>query len=362
MQQPVGIICDILKGVNQGTPAEFPSSPLAPDDWAQLYRISCLHNVVAIIYEALESLPEEQRPPKNIMIKWGVVAMQSVAKYEVRQKTASQIIDLWSRNGISTMLLKGIGLSLYYPQPSLRTFSDIDVYNFGRTLEADKIAMEQLGVSVSGDVHHHTTFVYNGVLVENHFDFINTVSHKSNAEYEKILKHQATMGCSVADIFGAQVLLPSPMFNALFLMRHMAAHFAAERISLRHLLDWSLFLKAESSKIDFSSLDKIYEQFNMILFANAINGICINYLGLNQSTVPTYSCNKELEDKIFDDIVNPRFNTRMPKRGCVKIISWKFERYWANRWKHKLIYNESWLRTFFKSLYAHALKPKTITH
>lgn len=51
---------------------------------------------------------------------------------------------------------------------------------------------------------------------------------------------------------------PSPMFNALYLLRHMARHFGTEGINLRHLLDWGLFLRSEQSEIDFEKILTLY--------------------------------------------------------------------------------------------------------
>ena len=64
----------------------------------------------------------------------------------------------------------------------------------------------------------------------------------------------------------------------------------------------------------------------------------------------------------MNDILYAEFNEEKPKGGLFRIVWWKTRRYFANSWKHKLIYNESVLRTFIQSSYSHLLKPKTIKH
>jgi hypothetical protein len=97
-------------------------------------------------------------------------------------------------------------------------------------------------------------------------------------------------------------------------------------------------------------------------FADAITGICIAKLGMEEGLVPDVCRDVELEERIFNDILNPEFNEDKPTSGLFRIVWWKTRRYFSNSWKHKLIYNESVLRTFFQSSYSHLLKPKTIKH
>lgn len=46
------------------------------------------------------------------------------------------------------------------------------------------------------------------------------------------------------------VYLYSADSDVVCLLRHMVAHFAAERIELHHLLDWKYFAEKNSDKID----------------------------------------------------------------------------------------------------------------
>ena len=42
------------------------------------------------------------------------------------------------------------------------------------------------------------------------------------------------------------VLLPPPIFNAIFLTYHAQAHFLEEGLRLKQLLDWAMFLKRDA--------------------------------------------------------------------------------------------------------------------
>ena len=206
-----------------------------------------------------------------------------------------------------------------------------------------------------------TNICYNCLQINLYYDFVNTSSHNSNARFEKLLKAEAEKGCRRHRVGEQEIMLPSPMYNALFLMRHMALHYAAERVSVRHLCDWKQFVEAEGENVDWERVNKVYAEYNMKRFADAITALCIDHLGMKRDVVPGVERDAKLENRILNDILYAEFSEEKPE-GLLRIVWWKTRRFFANRWKHKLVYNESWLWTFFQSSWAHLIKPKTITH
>lgn len=333
---------------------------LTMEDWKRVVSLAQQHNIAPLVCDGLAG--GRDVVPTKVFSRLVGLTVLSEDKYDARRKVVEELGLLFAEHKIPFMVLKGYGISLYYPTPTHRTFSDVDMYSFGQYREADRVLHESLGINIDDDVHHHTTCVYKGVLIENHYDIINTVQHKSNALFEQILKAEASQNVREHEVGNTNILLPSAMFNALFLMRHMAMHYAAERVSLRHLCDWMLFVRAEHQNIDWERVNAIYEQFNMKRFADAITGICIDNLGMSADYVPGVHRDKALEARILNDIIFAEFSEKMPEKGFFRIVWWKTRRYFANRWKHKLIYKESWIWTFFQSSWAHLIKPKTITH
>lgn len=332
---------------------------LEPSQWLELVKLAQQHNVMPLVCDGLAGLRKEL--PAKVFARVAGLTVVAEDKYEARVNVIKTIASLMAENKIPLMVIKGYGVSLYYPQPNHRSFSDIDTYHFGQLEAADKVLKERLGVDIDVDVHHHTTCVYKGVLIENHYDFINVTQHRSCARYEKILKAEAAKETRLHRIDEQEIMLPSAMFNALFLMRHMALHYAAERVSVRHLCDWKQFVEAEGKNVDWERVNEVYAEYNMKRFADAITALCIDHLGMKRDVVPGVERDAKLENRILNDILYAEFSEEKPE-GFLRIVWWKTRRFFANRWKHKLVYNESWLWTFFQSSWAHLIKPKTITH
>lgn len=331
---------------------------LSDKDWQKLYSLSVKQGVLAIVYDVISKLPKELMPPRNLMIQWALSTENIENRYKKQKAVIEKLAALFAENEISTMLLKGLGLAQYYPIPEHRECGDIDIYLFGKQKKADEVVARELGIRVSTDVHHHTVFVCDGVMVENHFDFINIVAHKSNKNLERKLKAMSVDDCRAFAI--NNVCLPPVNLDAIYLMRHAALHFAATEINLRHLTDCLFFLKNNHIQIDFVELNKTFEELNMHRFANAINGILIDNFGLNAGIFPNLNRDKKLETRVLNDIISPEFDEKIKSKNIFSVILFKFRRFYKNRWKHKIVYSESVWCTFFQSTYAHLLKPKTI--
>ena len=195
-------------------------------DWRTVYGIAVHQGVSAILLDAIGRLPAEARPPKPVLMQWIGQTTMMERMYAKHRERIVELADFYKQHGIKMLLLKGYGCSLCYTKPEHRPTGDIDVFLFGRQDEADILLEKQLRIKVHREYHKHSTFNYAGVEVENHAKFIDDVSHKSNIRFERIL--MSILGryeCLQSGI--DNVLLPSPTFNALFLLRHTGEHFAS---------------------------------------------------------------------------------------------------------------------------------------
>ena len=349
-------------------------------DWLDIYTISVKHNISAIVWDDIQQtiadglVPAEQQPTKAQKIQFAL-ATERIEKTYARQKAViAKLAHFFAGYNIKMMILKGYGLSLNYPVPNHRPCSDIDIWLFeerekpngeigkcSAQQKADNLLREHFGISIDEDKHHHTVFYLDGVMVENHYDFLNIHAHRSNRIIEQRLQQLVQQDMETIDVDGVEAYLPSPDFHALFMLRHSAAHFAAERIVIRHLLDWRYFVERYTEHIDWSQLQSFAEQMNLHRFLNSINAICIDKLGLPGDCVPPFERDVQLEERVWNEILQPEFMEEKPHIVVyIKSCSFIFRRWWANRWKHRIVYNEGLMTTFFVQVWSHLLKPKSL--
>lgn len=221
---------------------------IIPDhtDWNHVMTLAAIHGVDAIAFDGIQRCHSNHIPIDidiDTKLEWiGNTHIQEIT-YQSQEETISSLARFYQKHGIRMMVLKGWGLSLNYPIPSHRPYSDLDIYLFGEQERGDKLLESELGIKTDHSHHHHSVFEYNGVTVENHYDFFNIHSHRSTRKIENLLKSMAQNAVPVKTKDGAEVWLPSPDFNALFVLRHMAVEFAANGMILRQVVDWGMFMK-----------------------------------------------------------------------------------------------------------------------
>ena len=335
-------------------------------DWNALETLAARHGLSAVVVDGIERLPEGQRPPKTLLLQWIGETLQGFEyRYELYRRTISEMAAFYNEHGYKMMVLKGYACSLDWPRPEHRPCGDIDIWLFGKSKDADTSLSKETGIKIDKSHHHHTVFDWRDFMVENHYDFINVHHHKSNVEFEKILKELAADDSYFFEMMDSstgsetKVYLPSPNLHALFLLKHTMIHFAAEGINLRQLLDWALFVKAHGKDVDWTWLEGVLDQFGMRRLYNIFNAICVEDLGFDVRLFTRVQFEPVLKDRVLREILTPEYSMELPKsfirRMVFKICRWK-----ANSWKHKLCYKDSMWSAFWWGLWNHILRPNSI--
>lgn len=332
-------------------------------DWDELFHSSCQQGVALLVYDGIQQTDISM--DDTTRYKWVGLTGYHEARYARYTTSIARLADFYRSQGLAMMVLKGYGLSLNYPISAHRPMGDLDIYLTsldGRPAHknlykmGDKALTETFGIKVDDSHHHHSVFQFENITVENHYDFINVYSRRSNRVAEHYLKEWVRETPIVHELYSVPLLLPPDTFNALFLLRHSAGHFAAINMPLRHILDWMLFVERHGDTIDWKRLMPVLEQLNLKTFCSIINTIGVRYLGFDASLFPLMSDDDALVQRVLEEILNPGFSES--ETGTLSSALWvKPRRWWHNRWKNRLCYPDSLTSTFFHSLHAKILKP-----
>ena len=257
---------------------------VADEDWLQCYRLAVRQGVVALAWEAIERLPMELCPPLDVKISWALLEKKQLVTYRKHCLAVDELTRLFAQHGISTVVLKGVGVSRWYPVPPHREGSDIDIYTYSADKsrmtdeEANHLAdelMEKQGIEVSRSAQGKDShFLYQGILIENHRFFFDIQRFPVAFEVERWLENHISAQC-VALLDGkCRVNVPSPDFDVVYVSYHAALH-AGIGLSIRHLCDWVALLK---QKEGLFLGDKAF-YYPAVVFTQ----LCNHYLGTDVS-------------------------------------------------------------------------------
>lgn len=329
-------------------------------DWTAIEALATRQGLSAIVIDGIERLPEDKRPPKPMLLQWIGETLQGYEyRYELYCRAIAELAALYKGHGYKMMVLKGYACGTYWPRPEHRPYGDIDIWQFGQQKDADAVIAREKGIKIDESHHHHTIFLWRDFSVENHFDFVNVHAEKSSRSLESIFKQLGEDDSYTTVLMGESVYLPSPNLHALFLLRHMVSHFTSTELSLRQILDWAFFIKANTREIDWEWLTGLLGEYHMIDFYNCINAICVDDLGFDVRLFPSVQFMPELKERILNDTLFPEFDEEQP-HGLIPRAVYRFRRWRANGWKQELCYEESRCSAFWSGVWAHLIKPASI--
>ena len=125
----------VLGAVVQKTSLEAQYfNDVTPEEWTELFRLSKMQGVTAVVFEKLSAAFDEcedfPRPPKALTLNWYAQSQSLERKMATIHKRSAEFAGLMEEKGLHTLVLKGIAVSAYYPNPLHREFGDLDCYLF----------------------------------------------------------------------------------------------------------------------------------------------------------------------------------------------------------------------------------------
>ena len=219
-------------------------------DWERLLVQSGKQGVIGWVWDGICKLPISQQPPRQQRINWGLSAQEIWSNYQKHCEVLKTMITLCNENNIRLLLLKGIGLSKLYPKPQSRPCGDIDIYLFDDYYKGNKVFT---GHDVER-IDKHATFVFNNVLVENHYYFLepNTRQMRSINRYLESTLNDVCLTEGGYYTF-------SSIADFVFLTMHTLKHFRETKmVQYRNVMDFGEMLIYLSEKILGIDLKEYY--------------------------------------------------------------------------------------------------------
>ena len=337
------------------------SLPLSVN-WADVLRIAYEQGVASIAFDGYQKYIDNNPSVQSFLsirsndnLKGQILGdlLTTESNYFNHLTAISKLSDVLAIHHIPFMVMKGFSCAQYYPIPKHRSCGDIDIYP-GEMFSESNEALKTAGIEVSSKYYRHSTSKINGVMVENHRILCDLRGPRRQTralewQLEYLAKESLEKGGdAVIDghiIPGA--IFPSANFNALFLPWHVSAHFEFERVVIRHLLDWALFLTHEGKNIDvelYRDAKRKYS-FGLSKIADILTYLAIHYLHIPTGAIPVsiiedaMNIDCRLADRVFDYMFEGQSRKRDSNVWAFRLNNAR--RIWQERWKYKQIYGMS---------------------
>ncbi len=303
---------ELLRAGLWGTPAD--AELFRHDvDWKLILRIAKEQTVSIIVADGIETLPKELWPPREALVKLMMLRVKTTQMHSLLNSTINQILEALEAENIPSALLKGQGVAQNYRIPESRTCGDIDLYTGINGYPKACSIIENMGSEEDAggiECRHHMHLNLNGVEVEVHRQAGFLMSRRQNAKFQEWTRHSIdnhfkTDKLKVWNNDGHDVFLPTPTFDAFYILHHTVRHMTTEGVGIRQVCDWTMYLHKHHAEIDTQELHKYLKIFRLETIWREFGILAINILGLPESELPLAP--SEMKSKKTDKLLRHIF-------------------------------------------------------
>lgn len=253
-----------------GYKTEFSRTP-TEEEWRELFVLAKRQTLIGVAYVAMERLPEQQRPQRQILLQWFAAAENIKKTNERLNRKAAEISRRFRDDGFRNVILKGQGIAKYYKRAQLDKYrmpGDVDIWLDGSRKDiVDYVRGFMPDCKV---VYHHVDFPdIDGVEVEIHFTPSWMNCYLTNLRLQRFfdMNRGGTFGdCSDCD----DIPTPSAAFNRVYILVHIYRHLFGEGVGLRQVMDYYFVLCQGFTEEERNETMGILKSLKMKRFASAV--------------------------------------------------------------------------------------------
>lgn len=257
----------LMQSVLNGVPATVYEEAV---DWQVIYDIAADHSLAGMLYFALQTLPKEHYPQGEFMPYLKQMYQEQLVADLNKSFETDRIVSLLKSKGISCAPFKGIVTKRDYPQPHLRSMTDIDILCREESRQlAEKVffdeGYERVSVGIKDSAFKKDEILY-FELHSNLLDERSPAFEYFSSIWDRVSVNKETGNFEM-----------TPEDTYIYMLEHLASHIEHGGAGVRLYMDVYVFLKANGNNLNRAYTDKILNEINLSQFEKVTLSICKNW-------------------------------------------------------------------------------------
>ena len=295
MNEKYEILMELL-GAGAGTKERFCAKP-ADAQWRWLHAEAVRQSVVGVAFAGLDHVQAASqgaddpgnttdiiaKPPTDLLMRWAMEEQRLRALNAKFDAEARRLTELFESLGLYSVILKGQGNAMLYPEAAPRTPGDIDIFVEGGKCEVLKVLRREglLDEHDTPSYHHaHMKMGKSGIIIEVHYRPSSGLSTPwRNCRFQRILNEEIKKSQMTDKGFR----VPTATFNLLMQLAHIQRHFIYSGIGMRQIIDFCYVLE-NAHNDDVERCRRLLSGFGMKRVAQAVMWIASEKLGFTFSS------------------------------------------------------------------------------
>ena len=247
-------------------------------EWEGIFQEAQRQAIVGVLATGIECIPEAQRPEKELLLQW-IGQIQLIESTNLaHQKRAADLTRLFLENGCHNCVLKGVGVSVCYPNPLRRQCGDIDLWVDGNRKDVMNFLRSHFKV---GEIrwHHADAKIFDDVQTEIHFHATWLFNPVRNKRLQPWLNGNGICNATKGhDGF----YYPTARFNAVYSLVHSFHHLLESGIGFRHIIDY-YYISQTLSDEDRIEVCAELKRFGLDRFSGAMMWVLNEVCGMDEA-------------------------------------------------------------------------------
>lgn len=248
---------------------------MTEEDWDTVYRISHIQRTKGILWKQCK----EYLSDTSAGVKAHTGFLNEVYSSECFKTDMGEVDKILTKAGVPYTLMKGIVIRDCYPDPLLRTMSDIDLIIQSRDREKSHREMVEAGYTY--DIPTDEEYLYFHDFVEYEFhDTMIAEPLSNNVDYHAYFEKVWDFTAPNAVLGDSTYRLMDKNFHFLFLLVHLAKHILDFGMGIRSYMDLPLYAKAYANQLDWEWINQELEKLELLKFARICETFCEKWFGI----------------------------------------------------------------------------------
>ena len=267
-------------------------------DWEKVYQLAAEQSVQGLVLQGIDSLKIQVpsfKIPQDLLFQWigevQIIEQQNLAM----NKFVAQLIEKLSNRDVYTVLVKGQGIAQCYERPLWRASGDIDLLLDAKNYEKSKAYCDSNADSFAGETTKnkerlHQEYQFGGWTVELHGTMHADLSRRMDRVIDQV--QDDTFRKKQVRVWkngDADVYLPSPDNDVIFVFTHILQHLFFEGIGLRQICDWCRLLWTYKDSLNHGLLESRIRKMGLMSEWKVLASFAVKYLGMPVDAIPSYS-------------------------------------------------------------------------
>lgn len=284
-------------------------------DFTCVYKLAQGQSVAGLVAAGLERAVDFKVPQADAWA-FGGYALHLEHRNRAMNEFVAWLIGMLRAGGVNAVLVKGQGIAQCYNRPLWRAPGDVDLLLDADDYEKAKRLLIPMATRVESEFTFmkHVGMTLNGWVVELHGTMHSRLSRRIDNEIDKVQEGVLLRGeVRVWHNGDADVYLPAPDADVIFVFTHFLHHFFLEGVGLRQICDWCRLLwtfrdsldcellsrrlleaglmsewRASAGEIDVALLERRLRAMGLMSEWRAFAALAVDWLGMPADAMPLY--------------------------------------------------------------------------